>query len=324
MELPLPRIPRFRETNLEVASLADSVPSVGGVVADERGRVLALWSSFSSGSGDDLRSSLRAVPIERIAEIVEPLRAGRPVAWRSLGVEWQALTLAEARERGLPDAVAERFETGGGAALPRVLSVLRRVAGSPSHQILREGDLLVAIGGRTARAFADVERASQSGEVDLSVVRAGKPLELRVPTLELPGDGTDRALVWGGAVLQTPPAAVAAQRGIAQRGVYVSFYFYGSPANRYGLRPTSRITAVDGKDTPDLDSFLLAIQDKPDHGAVRLRTEDLESKERVMTLELDLAYWPTYELRREASGWRRSERSLRIDANTGTRIRALP
>ena len=325
IELPLTRVPRFRESNLEVATLTDVVPSVGGVVADERGRVLALWASFSSGSGDELRSSMRAIPIERVAEIVEPLRAGRPVAWRSLGVEWQALTLAEARERGLPDELVAPFEaSGSGAALPRVLSVVRRIAGSPAQELLREGDLLVAIDGRTARRFSDVERASQRGEIGLTLVRGGQPMDVRVPTVELDGNGTDRALVWGGAVLQTQPRAVAAQRGIAPRGVYVSFYFYGSPANRYGLRPTSRITAVDGKDTPDLDSFLLAIQDKPDHGAVRLRTEDLESKERVMTLELDLTYWPTYELRREAGGWRRSERSLRIDADARPHPPAVP
>jgi pro-apoptotic serine protease NMA111 len=323
VQLPLPRVPRFRETNLEVATLADTVPSVGGVVADDRGRVLALWASFSSGSGDDLRSSMRAIPIERVMEIVEPLRAGRPVAWRSLGVEWQALTLAEARERGIPDEIAARLEAGRGSTLPRVLSVLRRVAGSPSQDQLRQGDLLVAIDGSAAPTFSDVERASQRGVVDLTVVRAGQTLELRVPTIELDGNGTDRALVWGGAVLQSQPRAVAAQRGIAPLGVYVSFYFYGSPANRYGLRPTSRITAVDGKETPDLESFLLAIQDKPDHGTVRLRTVDLESKERAMTLELDLKYWPTYELRREASGWKRSERSLRIDADARPRPPAV-
>ena len=82
--------------------------------------------------------------------------------------------------------------------------------------------------------------------------------------------------------------------------------WFGSPAGHYSLRPTNRIVAVDGKPTPDLDAFLTAVKDKPDRGTVMLKLIDLDGRPSVMTLVLDLQYWPTYEIRREPDGsWRR-------------------
>jgi hypothetical protein len=46
------------------------------------------------------------------------------------------------------------------------------------------------------------------------------------------------------------------------------------------------------------------VRDVPDRGSVQLLTEDLEGKRQVVTLELDLCYWPTRELRFEEGGWR--------------------
>ena len=92
------------------------------------------------------------------------------------------------------------------------------------------------------------------------------------------------------------------QRGIPRVGVYVAWYWFGSPAGHYSLRPTHRIVAVDGKPTPDLDAFLAAVKDKPDRGTVMLKLVDLDGRPSVMTLVLDLQYWPTYEIRLEPDG----------------------
>ena len=42
-----------------------------------------------------------------------------------------------------------------------------------------------------------------------------------------------------------------------------------------------------------------------DRGPVRLRTLHIDGKEEVITLKLDLQFWPTTELRRTAAGWQR-------------------
>jgi S1-C subfamily serine protease len=186
-----------------------------------------------------------------------------------------------------------------------VLAVRSVTAGGPSEGRLVPGDLLLSIDGRRVTRFHEVEQASRREQVDLRVLRDGEEVDVEVPTVLLDGDGTNRALLWAGALLQRPPRALARQQQHPREGVYVARYWFGSPANRYGIPGSTRILEVDGSPTPDLDAFLAAVADKPDRGSVRLKMADLDGRVSVITLKLDLEYWPTFELRRDADGWSR-------------------
>jgi S1-C subfamily serine protease len=297
--LPLATPPRFRETNLDVTLLTDSPTTVGGVLADGKGRVYAYWASFSTGVPP--QSYFAAIGAERIEEVLEPLRAGRPVGWRTVGAELRPITLADARSRGLSEASARRLEAHDSRR--RVLEVFRLTAGMPSAKILKPGDLLLAVDGQPITTFEEIERAGQREEVLLTLLRDGEERTVAVPTTAVDGRGTDRVLFWAGAVLQAPHPAIAEQGGIDPQGVYVAWFSYGSPANRYGLTAGRLIVAVDDREVTDLDSFLAAVAERPDRSSVRLRTVSLDGRPDVMTLELDLEFWPTTELRRNAKGW---------------------
>jgi S1-C subfamily serine protease len=173
--------------------------------------------------------------------------------------------------------------------------------------LLQVGDLILAANGEPATAFREVEQAAQRGEIELTVLRDGVTRSLTVPTVPIADGGTDRALLWSGALLQAPPRAIAQQRGLPREGVYVANRRRGSPAERDGLGRSQRITAVDGLPTPDLDDFLAVTAGKNDGESVRLRLESLRGKVRVVTLETDLHNWPTQELRRTPEGWVRQE-----------------
>jgi hypothetical protein len=62
---------------------------------------------------------------------------------------------------------------------------------------------------------------------------------------------------------------------------------------------------VDGQHVTDLDAFLSVVSAKQNRDPVRLDTLDLDGKPGVITLKLDLAYWPTYELRKLDGEWSR-------------------
>jgi S1-C subfamily serine protease len=186
-----------------------------------------------------------------------------------------------------------------------VLSVLRRTAGTPAAELLREGDLLLSINGRPAESFAVLERAAQAERVSLTVLRDGEELTLDVGTVAQSGRGTDRFLFWEGTLLQAPHPAVSAQRGVEPGGVYVSWFWYGSPANRSHLRATHRIVEFDGIPIHDLDAFLAIASDRANGRAIRLKTLDLEGKASVVTLKPDPRFWPTSEIRRGPHGWER-------------------
>ena len=246
--------------------------------------------------------------------MVGPLREGRPVARRSLEVELAPLTIADARSRGLSDEQARRLEAHDPEGR-RALSVARLTAGAPSAELLRTGDILLAIAGQPVTSFDEVEHASQQRTVPLTVLRDGQLLDLELPTRVLPGVGTERALLWGGAVLQAPMRALATQRGIEPTGVYDARYWYGSPANRYDFSATRRVLAVNGVPTPDLDAFEKAVADVPDRGSVRLDTVDLDGRVEVITLKLDLEYWPTEELALGPEGWVRTQLSPPVETS---------
>ena len=240
--------------------------------------------------------------------MLEGLQEEGRVGWRTLGVEFAPLSLAAARHRGLSDERANELEAHD-SERRRVLSVERISADSPASVLLREGDLLLEVDGNTVTQFREVEEASQGDEVDIRVLRDGEEIDLRIPTELLDGHGTERAILWAGTLLQAPHRAIAEQRGISSHGVYIARFWFGSPANRYGLRATDRIVAVDHQATPDLDHFLAAIAGEKDRGSVRLKVVSLDGKVDVITLRLDLQHWPTYALDLGEDGWRRTRLS---------------
>ena len=306
--LPLPSPPFFRDHNLEVAQVQGAAPSMGGVLADRRGRVRALWASFVDLSGDDPSGRFYGLPAAIVAEALDALRAEDTEPWPTLGAELATVSLPDARTLGLSDDDARRLAAASDDR--HAVVVVRTAEGAPAARLLREGDLLVELDGAPLVRLRDVEAALLRGPATVTVVRDG----LRMPVVLEPwprsGRGTARLVGFAGTLLHAPHDPLAEQRGLPLDGVYVAWYWYGSPAARYGLRPTRRIVAVDGVETPDLDAFLAAVAGRADRSAVRLRTVALDGQESVVTLKLDLRYWPTTELRREEERpwrWRRTE-----------------
>ncbi|MCB9760016.1 MAG: trypsin-like peptidase domain-containing protein [Alphaproteobacteria bacterium] len=299
--LGMPDRPLFRETNLEVIDVTESVPSVGGVLADQRGRVVALWASFVSE--DSGRTSFfRGLPIEEIEMVIGPMREGRDPELRTLGAELFPVSLSDARDRGLSDARADQLSAHDPEGR-QVLYVARTDAAAPAHSLLEGGDLILAIDGQPVTRFAEVERAAQAPEVAMTVLRDGAEVALTLPTVALSGQGIDQLVSWSGMLLHAPHREVSAQRGLDPTGVYIAWYWYGSPAHRYGFRPTRRIIEVDGVPTPDLDTFLEVVAEKQDRDSVRILMLDLDDKPQMATLKVDLRYWPTRAFELTEDGW---------------------
>ena len=299
VSFPLSRTLRFRDSNLEVISLINPPTDFDGVLTDEKGDVLALWSSFAFESQRELEQINRGIPSDLVSEMIGVIADGRPLY--SFEAEFDVQSLAGARELGLPDEWVRRFEEHN-AQRRQVLSINRLVAGSPAAALLEPGDLLLAVDGKVVNRFREVERAVQSPGVSVTVWRDGAEKTLQMKTVALNGRDIDRVLIWAGATLQAPHRAMAAQRGIAPYGVFVSFFFYGSPATHYGLYAGRRITEVDGQPTPDLDAFIRAVSGKPDRASLRLKTISWNGQTDVITLKLDKHYWPAYELNRQEDG----------------------
>jgi S1-C subfamily serine protease len=300
---PLSRTLQFRESNLDTVSLVNPPTEYDGVLVNRAGEVVALWSSFAFESGRDLQQENKGVPAELVQEMIGCVTQNKPLY--SLESEFTLVTLAGARKLGLPEEWIDKLETHN-EDRRQALGVQRLVAGSPAEQLLQPGDIVLAIDGKIVNRFREVERAVQKATVRVTVWRNDQQLDLDVDTVPLDGKDIDRVLIWAGATLQAPHRAMAAQRGIPPEGVFVAYFYYGSPATRYALYAGRRITEVDGQPTPDLDNFIKAVSGREDRSSVRLKTITWNNAVEVITLKLDKHYWPAYELRRTPDGWTRT------------------
>jgi S1-C subfamily serine protease len=297
--LPLSRTVRFRESNLEVATLVNPPDDIVGVLLDKDDRVRGLWASFATDNGRDLVQMNRGVSSDLVAEALDIVRTQRPL--HSLETEFVPQSLASAGQLGLTEAWMRRIEHADPTAR-QVLSVARTVGGSDAARAFKPGDILLAVDDQPVTHFRDVEHAVGGKEqVRVTVWRSNAEQNLVVKTANLSGQDIDRVVQWAGATLQAPHRAIAVQRGLAPDGVYVSYFSYGSPASRYGLVPGRRIVEVDGVATPDLDAFLKEVTGRPDRSSLRIKTLAWNGAPEVITLKLDRHYWPTYELRRVSS-----------------------
>ncbi|AMN46687.1 hypothetical protein ACG33_06175 [Steroidobacter denitrificans] len=329
---PLTRTLRFRETNLETVSLVNAPGDYDGVLVNKNGEVLAGWASFAYEAGRDLRQENRGIPAELLAQTLSLAREGSPLY--SLEAELRPVPLASARKLGLSDRWVRRLERHS-PGRRQVLSIERLVGGSPASGLLLPGDLILEVEGALVNRFSELEQVVQergrnpavhvAGHPDpletppdktqvedgrapivrVTVLRNGAQQTFQVPTVALAGGDLDRILVWAGAVLQKPHRALAAQRGIAPEGVFVSYFSFGSPAARYKLWAGRRIVEVDGQFVADLDAFIAALQGKDDRASLRLKTVAWNGAVDVITLQLDKRYWPTYELQATPQGWMR-------------------
>lgn len=302
--LPLSRTLRFRDTNIEGISLVNAPGDVDGVLTNKKGEVLATWSSFAVQTSDDSAQFNRGVGSEVAKQFIDIVRDGKP--FYSLEAEFVYAPLFAARKMGVDEKWVARLEDNN-PVRRRALSITRLVSGTAASELLKNGDMVLAVDGEVVTSFRELEHAVQKPEVTMTVWRNGEALEIPIQTAALDGKGIDRAISWAGALIQDPHRAMAAQRGVSTDGVYIAYFSYGSPATRYGLWAGRRVVEVNETPTPNLQAFIEAVKDIGHRESVRLKTMTWNETAEVITLKLDNQYWPAYELRRTDNGWRRTD-----------------
>lgn len=254
--------PRYRAMNMEVIELdTDFGHTFSGVLADESGKVQALWGSFSTqmkygDSSPEDHQFVRGIPIHAICEVLDVIVNGisggpslvingakrsMPLM-RILEAELYPTLLSKARSFGLSDkwvqALAEKD-----SVRRQVLRVKGCLAGSRAHGVLDQGDMLLAISGQPVTCFRDVEIAceatkatnsSEAATLDLTLFRQDREINIQVKIDDRDGFGTTRMVNWAGCVLQEPHSAVRALGFLPQQGhgVYVARWCHGSPVHR--------------------------------------------------------------------------------------------
>jgi len=309
---PHAKPPRFTAKNQEVIHIDKHVRNIGGAFLDVQGRVQAFWFSFSyqNESSKD-KETFAGIPASIVFDTLRELGDAGPSNVHSvctLATDFVVTPIAKARAgMGLStEWVKKLASVAKTSSNNHVLTIRNVLAGSPPAELLKPGDLLLAIDSQPINDFRSAEKAVAMREkVKVTVLRDLNELELEVPTCHMSCTGTTRLVLFAGLFLQAPHSAVAFRGFLpvdnAHEGVYCSRWFYGSPAHRYGLCATHCIVAINDEPTPDLDAVVSVVSKLEDGQFVRIKTVSLCDKNAVFTLKCDYHYWPTVDLVRDVN-----------------------
>lgn len=300
LKLPAPSIPQFTDSNITSLIINNPPAVASGAMIDKRGKVRAWWTNFAfDRSGNQTID--RGLPIEHVINIRDQwLKKGR-IDIYSLEVELSPISIASARKFGLSNQWMEALQDK--QSKPQALKLNKLVAGSDAAKKLKVGDILLAIDDEVIGNFVDLHRSINKQEVKVTVWRDGNAESYQIETKMLSHSDTEEIFLWSGALIQKPHRALAHQYAIEPNGVYVSWYWYGSPANRYKLHPLHRITEFEGEAVTDLKQFIALTQKHLQKSYVRLRLLDLIGRESFITLKQDHRYWPTERIYWNGSLW---------------------
>jgi S1-C subfamily serine protease len=190
-----------------------------------------------------------AIPIDKARRIVDDLLAYGEVRPPYYGFETQSLTPALAQSLGV--------ETSGGALVAHVDPK------GPAQGLVREGDLIVGVGGTRIRqpeeARARLGDFTVGSSVSLSVRRGTSTLELEVrPKLLTVDEALAIAHSRLGLKVVALAAAEATRVGLPSGAIIIEAVGRGSPAARYGLRPGDWLRSVNAERVLGIDAFARA------------------------------------------------------------------
>ncbi|KAL7754476.1 hypothetical protein RI367_000457 [Sorochytrium milnesiophthora] len=255
--------PQHRTINFDSGiSLVDSKANEAGVLVDKNGDAQALWLVHRPCG------SFMGTAIEAITPLLQMLQQGQTPYYHTVDGEFLEVFFWKARECGLSEEWLERIFEANGQSKYSVVAVRRTVSNTETSQVLKEGDLILACNGQVVSRAGDLTQvkphpADPNQTLNLTIFRDGQELQVTVPLVCLTSAPSVEAVVWAGAVVQEPHRPTFLHIKHVPRGVYISVLYTGSPAHRDGLTACLFVTEVNGKPTPDLKSFLAAVDEDP-------------------------------------------------------------
>ncbi|TAQ91300.1 hypothetical protein B7494_g376 [Chlorociboria aeruginascens] len=305
--------PRYRAVNVDAITVDTSLSGQcgSGVLVGEDGTVQALWLTYlgerSPVTSKDTDYHL-GLATPTLLPVIEQIQRGDIPKLRMLSVEFNAIQMSQARIMGISEEWIQRVALDNSSRHQLFMIRKRTFERGDEGGALLEGDVILSLNGKIITRVSELDVMYDHEVLDAVIVRDCVEMELKLPTVSANDLETDRAISFCGAVLHRPHLAVRQQISKLHSEVYVSARTRGSPAYQYGLAPTNFVTHVNGKSTPDLESFLKAVVQIPDNTYFRLKAMTFDNVPWIITIKKNDHYFPTMEWIKdpsESSGWRR-------------------
>jgi serine protease Do len=234
----------------------------GGPLFNIRGEVVGINTAIvATGQGIGF-----AIPINVAREIIPQLKKQGKVTRGGIGVYVQKMTPELAKSFGL--------EKGKGALVADVIA-----GGAAEKGGIRRGDIIVRFDGKEIHEMNELPRlvaATHVGkEVEVEILREGKPMKLKLKVGELKEEAAARAeqkasVDLGMSVQEITPEMARQLRLKETGGVIVSQVESGSPADEAGLQRGDIIQEINGQSIRRLDDYRTAMGKVKKDKVVRL------------------------------------------------------
>jgi serine protease Do len=237
----------------------------GGPLVNLDGQVIGINTAIYSESGGYMGIGF-AIPINMARTIEEQLLKGGKVSRGYLGLVAQNVTPEMVELLGLKD--------------PAGVVVAQIEKGSPAEKAgLKVQDVILTIGGKKVTTYDlfrnEVALVKPGSQVELRVVREGKPLDITVTLDERPtaaanrGPSAQESEQTLGLTVQKLTKDLADQLGYRLgEGVIVSEVIPGSPTADKGIQQGDLILSVNRRTVTSVDEFTTAVQQSRKSGKV--------------------------------------------------------
>jgi serine protease Do len=238
----------------------------GGPLFNLAGEVVGINSQIFTRSGGSIGLSF-AIPIAVAIDVVEQLKQNGEVVrgWLGVGIQEVDRNLAESFGLDRPmGALISQVEPGGPAERAGV----------------RIGDVVVELDGKPINESADLPHVvglvRPGTEVELRLIREGKPKQVTVEVGKLGGDEAPAlaGAVSGGGRIGLEAEDLSAQQRSRLRingGVVVREVVPGKAAARAGLRPGDVITQIGNTAVGNLEEFEQIVEELPANTHIPVR-----------------------------------------------------
>lgn len=251
-------------TSYYQASAAASGGSSGSPVVNIDGKAVAL----QAGGRADGASTDYFLPLDRPLRALRCLQEGKPITRGDIQCQFLLKPFDECRRLGLTPSCEAQMR----AAFPSETNMLVAeivLPQGPSAGKIEEGDVLVKVNDELLTQFIrldDILDSSVGQNVKLELQRGGETVTINVPVGDLHSITPDRFVSVAGASFHNLSYQQARLYGVACKGVYVC---EASGSFRFDTSDSGWIVqSIDHKKTPDLDTFIKAVQTIPDKSRV--------------------------------------------------------
>jgi S1-C subfamily serine protease len=258
-------------TNYIQAAAAASGGSSGSPVVDIDGFAVAL----QAGGRADGAATDYFLPLDRPLRALKCIQDSTTITRGTIQTQWLIKPFDECRRLGLSSeweaAMRKEFPKETGLLVAELI-----LPEGPGHEKIEEGDVLIKVNGELLTKFTLLDAIldeNVGGKVKLLVQRGGEDIEMELDVGDLHAITPDRFVSVAGGSFHSISYQQARMYGVAVKGVYVceaagSFRFEGAESGWI-------VDAIDGIPTPDMDSFIKAMQSVPDRTRIIVKYKHL-------------------------------------------------